>query len=188
MYFETDPHMSDELILAFGKKLRTDFYENIHTFVDSIPLMDKEELYEMHSDFCSRLGMTFSHGDYCKIDVVKEKDKTAEKLYKRSLSYHPNHRAYLGLGILKQKNKAYKESIKNLSEGIEFFPESEDLNLCLGISYMSLRDYNRAISYFSKFPEAKQANYHLARCYNELGDSEKEAAFLEKFEILDKGP
>ncbi len=188
MYFETDPHMSDELILAFGKKLRTDFYENIHTFVDSIPLMDKEELYEMHSDFCSRLGMTFSHGDYSKIDVVKEKDKTAEKLYKRSLSYHPNHRAYLGLGILKQKNKAYKESIKNLSEGIEFFPESEDLNLCLGISYMSLRDYNRAISYFSKFPEAKQANYHLARCYNELGDSEKEAAFLEKFEILDKGP
>jgi radical SAM superfamily enzyme YgiQ (UPF0313 family) len=82
MYFETDPHLSDELILAFGQKLRSDYYENIHKFVEAIHLVDKEDLYEAHADFCSRLAMTFSHGDYSKIDVIRDKDKIAEKLYR----------------------------------------------------------------------------------------------------------
>ncbi len=187
MYFETDPNLSDELILAFGKKLRTDYYENIHKFVDAIHLVDKEDLHEMHADFCSRLAMTFSHGDYSKIDVIRDKDKIAEKLYKKSLGYYPNHRAYLGLGIVKQKAEAYKESIEVLSEGIEVFPDSKALNVCLGLNYLNLGDYEAALKYFNKFPDSKDALYHAATCYKGLGDSEKESTCLEKRQRLEQG-
>ena len=168
MLSDTDPSLSDELILAFGKKLRTEFYDNIHAFVDSIHLIDKKELYEMHSDFYSRLGMTFSHGDYSKIETIKGKNEIAEKLFHKSLSYYPNHRAYLGLGIIKQKKREYEESIRILSKGIESFPDSEDLNICLGINYMNLKDHKTALSYFLKFPDSKESMYQAARCYKEL--------------------
>jgi len=186
MYFETDPNLSDQLILDFGRKLRSEFYKNIDTFVDSIDLKDEKELYKMHSDFCSRLGMTFSHGDYSNIEAIQEKDKIAEKLFEKSLFYYPNLRAYLGLGILNQKKRSYEESIEILSQGFESFPDSEELNICLGISYMNLNDYNSALSYLLKFPDSKDANPHIARCYKELGDDEKESLFLEKYSNLDR--
>jgi radical SAM superfamily enzyme YgiQ (UPF0313 family) len=166
MYCETDSGLPDELILAFGNKLRTSFYENVHCFAQSVHLLDRRELYGEHADFCSRLGMTFSHGDYSKIDAVKEKDETAEKLFARSLEYHPHHRAYLGLGIVKQKKKEHEESIRILSEGLRHFPNSEDLSLCLGISYMNIGDYKRALTCFSKFPDSKAAQAYMARCHD----------------------
>ena len=187
MYFETDADLSDELVLAFGKKLRTDYYENIHKFVDAIHLVDREDLYEMHADFCSRLAMTFSHGDYSRIDLIRDSDGLAEKLYRKALNYHPNHRAFLGLGIMKQKGRAYKESIEVLLEGIEYFPQSQDLNICLGLSYMNLRDYETALEHFLKFPKSKEALCHAATCYKELGDFEKESAYLEKCQNLEQG-
>ena len=187
MYFETDPNLSDELVLAFGNKLRTDYYENIHNFVDAVHLVDREDLHEMHADFCSRLAMTFSHGDYSKIDVIRHRIEMAEKLYKKALSYHPDHRAYLGLGIINQKARAYKESIEVLLEGIEYFRDSQELNICLGLSYMNLRDYDRALEHFLKFPESKDALHHAASCYRELGDSKNESATLEKYHNLNQG-
>ena len=95
MYLETDPNLSQELILAFGNTLRTDYYESLPDFVNGIELIDKEEFYEMHADFLSRLAMTFAHGDYATIEGIKEKENIAERLYKKALSYHPDYRAYL---------------------------------------------------------------------------------------------
>jgi radical SAM superfamily enzyme YgiQ (UPF0313 family) len=187
MHFETDPNLSDQLILDFGKKLRAAFYEKIHAFVDSIDLKDEEELYPMHSDFYSRLGMTFSHGDYSNVEAIQDKDKAAEKLFEKSLFYYPNVRAYLGLGILNQKKRSYEKSIKFLSQGIESFPDSEELNICLGISYMNLNDYHSALSCLLKFPDTKDVNYHIAQCYKELGDHEKESLFLMKASKSDEG-
>ena len=170
-YFETDPNLAQETVFAFGKKLRTELYENIDQFVESVSLVDKQELYEMHSDFWSRLGMTFSHGDYSKIEAIKDKDKIAERLFKKSLSYYPNHRAYLGLGLIKQNRKEFEESVKILSKGVELFPESEELNLCLGINHMNLGDYNKALSYLLKLQHSKEASYYIEQCYKQLGDS-----------------
>ena len=184
MYFETDPDLSFELIAAFGKKLRTCFYDNINSFIDKIELTDKKEFYKSHSDFCSRLAMTFSHGDYSEIDAIKEKEKIAEKLYKKSLKYHIDHRAYLGLGIIKQKKGLFEESVEILSEGVKYFSESESLNICLGISYMNLEKYLKALAYFLKFQDSKAALYHSANCYRALGDFEKETAFLKKIHLL----
>jgi len=182
MYFETDPSLSQELILAFGEKLRTTFYENLPGFIDAIELINKKELNEMHSDFLSRLGMTFTHGDYAQVETIKEKEKIAERLYERSLDYHPDHRAYLGLGIIRQKNGEYEGSVRLLWEGIKYFPHSEPLNLCLGISYMNLGEYDKALPYFLKFQDSKDAVYHIAGCYRALGDFEKESDFVKKFQ------
>jgi len=164
MYFETDPTMNDELILAFGNKLRTAFYKRVHSYADSIELLDRGDLYPWHADFCSRLGMTFSHGDYSRIQEVKEKLETAEKLFKKSLGYYPDGRAYLGLGMIKQREGKFEESVKILEEGLSHWPESEDLILCLGVSYMNLRDFRSALDCFSKFPESRAARAYIDEC------------------------
>ena len=163
MYFETNPDMSQEMVLAFGEKLRTEYYRNLPRFVGSIELIDKSEFYEMHADFYSRLAMTFSHGDYAGIEAIREKEEIAERLYKKALDYHSDHRAYLGLGIIKQKNGTYEESIAILLEGLRYFPQSEQLNICLGISYMNSGDYKEALSYFLKFPDSKEASYYIEK-------------------------
>ncbi len=169
-YFETDPNLSREVVFQFGKRIRTEMYENMNCFVESVNLIDKKELYEMHSDFCSRLGMTFTHGDYAKVEAIEDKDKIAEKLFAKSLSYYPNHRAYLGLGMIKQNNKKFEEAVRILSKGVELFPESEELSLCLGITYMNLRDYDTALSYLMKLQHSKEASYYIEQCHKELGD------------------
>ncbi|RLB30711.1 MAG: B12-binding domain-containing radical SAM protein [Deltaproteobacteria bacterium] len=168
MYFETDPNLSDELIVSFGKKLREDFYENVHAYAGAIRLIDKKELYNHHADFCSRLGMTFSHGDYSRIEAVKQKLETAEYLYGKSLSYAPNSRAYLGLGIVMQRQGSFEESISLLSEAIEAFPDDEHLHLCLGVSYMNIGDFGSALFHFSKFPNSKTANSYADQCRRAL--------------------
>jgi anaerobic magnesium-protoporphyrin IX monomethyl ester cyclase len=170
MYFETDPTMNDELILAFGKKLRTSFYKRVHSYADSIELVDRKDLYPWHADFCSRLGMTFSHGDYSKIQQVRQKVETAEKLFRKSLGYHPDHRAYLGLGMIRQRKGEFKESVRILEEGLFHWPESEDLNLCLGISHMNLQDFRAALDHFSKFPESRAAGTYIDECKKRMKD------------------
>lgn len=171
IYFQSDPDLSQDMILAFGQKLRSNYYENLAGFADEIEVIDDKELFEMHSDFFSRLGMTFDYGDYANIEAIKDKDSIAERLYKKSLTYYPDHRAFLGLGIIKQKKEEYIQSAKILSEGVEYFPESEQLNMCLGISYMNLREYNKALPYFLKFKDSKEANYYITACNEALGIS-----------------
>jgi anaerobic magnesium-protoporphyrin IX monomethyl ester cyclase len=165
-YFETDPRLSQESVFAFGKRLRTELYENINHFVEAVDLIDKEELYEMHSDFWSRLGMTFSHGDYSKIEAIKDKERIAEKLFRKSLSYYPNNRAYMGLGLIQQDRRDFKGAVKILSEGVEIFPESQELNLCLGISYMNLGNFNKALTYLLKLEHSKEGDYYISKCYH----------------------
>jgi len=168
IYFQSDPDLSQDMILAFGQKLRKNYYENLAGFVDKIEVIDNKELYEMYADFFSRLGMTFDYGDYATIEDIKDKDKISERLYKKSLNYYPDHRAFLGIGIIKQKMGEYIQSAKILSEGVEYFPENEQLNICLGISYMNLREYNKAVPYFLKFKDSKKANYYITACNEAL--------------------
>ncbi len=167
-YFETDPLLSQESVFAFGDKLRNYLYENINHFVESVDLIDNEELYEEHADFLSRLGMTFSHGDYSMVEAIENKDGIAEKLFRKSLDYYPNDRAYLGLGMLQQKNRRFEEAVEILSKGVELFPDSEDLSLCLGISYMNIGNYNAALSRLQKMQDSKEATYYIEKCQQEL--------------------
>ena len=182
--FEKDPELSKELILAFGKKLKAAFYQNLPKFAETIELIDKPEMYLLHADFLSKLAMTFSHGDYAKIEAIKDKDNIAERLYRRSLEYYPDHRAFLGLGILLQKKRAFPESIRILGQGLGCFPESQPMNMCIGISFMNLGDYQKALDYFLKFQDSKEVLFHIANCYQALGETEKALPFMKKYNAM----
>jgi len=184
MYFESDPQLSKDMILAFGQKLRSDYYSHLQEFADAVQLVDNKDLYKSHADFLSRLAMTFSHGDYAVIEAIPEKEEIAQRLYKRALSYHPNQRAYIGLGIIKQKHREYEESVRILAEGMKQFPESESLNTCLGISYMNLGQYEKALECFRKFPDSREKLRYIASCYQALGEVEKESSVLRRIERL----
>ena len=184
MYFETDANLTRELMLAFGQKLRASFYGNLATYVEALKLIEKKDLYPSHSDFYTRLAMTFDHGDYSRIDAIENKEKIAEKLYKRALMYSPNKLAYLGLGILNQKNGDNQKSIEILKKGLSYFPDDAQLNICLGISLMNLGDYDHALSRFLAFRGNKDAVNYAAKCYEALGDEKNAAAFDEIFESM----
>ena len=183
-YFETDAKLSRDAVISFGKKLRTTYYKSLPEIVDAIELIDKKEFYPMHADFCSRLGMTFDHGDYAGNQDIKGKDNIAEKLYLKALTYHPDPRAYLGLGILNQKKKDYGESVQILSKGVEHFPGNEQLILCLGISHMNLADFETALSFFLKFQHSKQCLGFIVACYHELNDVQNASAYQKKLESM----
>ena len=180
MYFENDERLSRELVVSFGNELKKCFYENIQHFADQIELVDIRKLYSSHSNFYSRLAMTFSHGDYSRIDAIKNKENIAEKLFEKSLHYYPDHTAYLGLGIIKQKKGKYEESEKILSEGLRYYSDSEHINMCLGLSLMNLKKYPKAILCFQKFQNSKDALLNISNCYKAMGDVEKENLYLKK--------
>lgn len=176
MYFETDPRLSQDMILAFGQRLRADYFSYLPEFADAIELIDEKALYESHADFLSRLAMTFSHGEYAAIEDIPGKEEVAQRLYGRSLSYYPNQRAYLGLGIIRQKKRNYEESVRILSEGVSQFPDDESLATCLGISYMNLSRFEEAREVFQKFSDSPNVLPYISACYRALGDSEKESS------------
>ena len=112
--------------------------------------------------------MTFTHGDYAGVEEIKNKDRIAETLFRKSLSYGNDHRAYLGMGILKQKMREFEGSIKILEDGLKYFPESEMLSICLGVSCMNLGAFEKAITIFSRFPESKDAKMYIKKCREAL--------------------
>ena len=169
------------MILAFGAKLRSSYWENLPEFVEAIRLIDNKELYPQHAKFLSRLAMTFDHGDYSAIVGIQYKKRLAERLYQQSLTYFPDAEAYLGLGILNQKKGAHQEAVKFISQGLSHFPNDARLNICLGVGLMNLAQYDQALARFLEFPAEKDAVQFAARCYEAMGDPEKAAVFMEKY-------
>lgn len=169
MYFEFDSNLDQEKVLAFGNRLRNAFYSNVHTYVQRLELLEKKDLIEKHADFYSRLGMTFSHGDYAQIEQIPHKDTTAEACYLKSIEYGPNPRAYLGLGMLNQKKQAFEKAVDILSQGVAHFPDDSELNMCMGVSYLNLQQYQNAASYFKKCPPNRDTAFFLEECHKGLG-------------------
>jgi len=184
MYFETDPALTREMILAFGQKLRSAFCENLPGYVEALRLIDDKDLYPQHSSFYSRLALTFDHGDYSAIDGIKHKDRLVEKLYRQSLNYFPNAEAFLGLGIINQKKGDHREAAAILTEGLSHFPNDVRLNICLGVGLMNLAQYDQALARFLDYPNEKDAVQFAARCYEALGQDSKAAAFVEKYKKM----
>ncbi len=164
MYFETDPRLPAESVLAFGRELRDTFHASLPGFAESIELLDDEEFYPLHADFLSRLGMTFSLGDYAAVDAIPAKRKTARRLFERALGYHPDPRAFLGLAVLEQKEGNYPESIRILNRGLACFPGSETLSQCLAVSLMNLGRHAEARECLARLPDSSQTAALLRQC------------------------
>ena len=105
--------------------------------------------------------------DYSRHKSIPDKERVAEELFRKALDYAPDHRAFLGLSLLLQKRCKWNASIQLLKEGLEWFPSSEHIHLALGVNYMNRREYDEAISWFSKFSHSKKARYYIAICEEE---------------------
>jgi anaerobic magnesium-protoporphyrin IX monomethyl ester cyclase len=135
LYFETDATLSKAAVLAFGRRLREGYLSLLPEFAGQIELVEDPEMYPLHADFLSRLALTFSHGDYATNPLVEDNLATAVMLFKRSLHYHPNHRAFWGLGLVYQHLQRFDESLAILQQGIQHHSASPELRMALANSH-----------------------------------------------------
>jgi len=62
--------------------------------------------------------------------------------------------------------------------GLGVFPDNEQLNICLGLSYMNLGKYEKALESFLKFRNSEHAAPHIAECYRVLEERESGSEFV----------
>jgi radical SAM superfamily enzyme YgiQ (UPF0313 family) len=164
LYYQTDPQLDEAKVLRYGRQLRQGFWRGLPGYCRAIDLVDDPELAPFHADFLSRLGMTFTHGDYAAIDAIEDKSHLAEMLFRRALTYFPHQRAYLGLGILLQKAGRHAACRTLLEEGVRHYPRIKELHLCLAVSLIALRETAQAVETLTPFKTDSQAAAYLAYC------------------------
>jgi len=164
MYFETDPSLSAEQVLEYGRMLREAFHRGLPGFVQALAPIDDPDFHPFHADFFSRLAMTFDQGDYARVEAIPDKPRLAEALYRRALGYHPDARAYLGLGLLNQKAGRHQDSADILTSGLSHFPDDEHLLMCLAVSLMNLGRFKEALTLLERCPNQPQAMQLTAAC------------------------
>jgi anaerobic magnesium-protoporphyrin IX monomethyl ester cyclase len=168
MYFETDPALSAEQVLEYGRMLREAFYRGLPDVVAALDPVDDPEFHALHADFFSRLAMTFDQGDYAGVEAIPDAPRLAEGLYRRALGCHPDARAFLGLGILGQKAGRYQDSADILAAGVSHFPENEHLRMGLAVSLMHLGRFREALASVERCPDQPQALQLAAACREAL--------------------
>ncbi len=184
MYFETDDRLMRDDILGYGRLLRKTFYRNLGEYVRAVELIDDKSLYPWHADFYSRLGMTFSHGDYADIEDIIDKEELATFCYQKALEYHPDHRAYLGLGVARQKAGDLHGSNQILSQGLTRFNDSEQLHLCQGINHLNLKAYDDALAHLLPYRTSPHVLPYIIACYRAKGDESQAAHHSERLASL----
>ena len=187
LYFETDEGLTREQVLAFGRRLREGYFAMLPDFAARIELEEDPELFALHADFLSRLALTFSHGDYAANPLVADSLETAIRLFERSLDYHPDHRAFWGLGLVYQHLKRLDESVEILQRGVAHHPASIDLHLALANSLMRLERYPEARKGLEVVADHPQALELLIRCCRLMGDRPGERTWLQRLRGLDSG-
>jgi radical SAM superfamily enzyme YgiQ (UPF0313 family) len=167
-WFEVDEDLDFDQVQQFGNALRKAFYDHLPQFAENVRLSDDPSLSSFHADFLSRLGMTFSHGDYSTDDRITDPDGTAKVLFERALTCHPNLRAFLGLGMLFLKHRHLDTAIQILDQGLNHFPGSKDLGLCKGICLMNQHRFAEARAWLSPFKHHADVGHYLAVCQQHL--------------------
>jgi hypothetical protein len=169
-YFTTDPALSRDQVLSWGRTLRRHFHQRLPEYIGAVDLTDDPDLHTAHADFCSRLGMTLDHGEYAGIEDIPETEAQAQRLYRRSLDFAPDARAYLGLAIDRQKNGRHTDAIRLLGEGVDYFPDDEALHTCLAVSYMNTGQWDRATANLEAFDRSPHVLPHLMECHRQMGN------------------
>ncbi|WP_457553785.1 radical SAM protein [Desulfobacula sp.] len=173
-WFEVDETLDFKKVKAFGDKLRSEFYNNLDTFAQKLNLVDIKELYPFHADFLSRLAMTFSLGEYAGNPRIKNQEKIARILYDRALSYAPDPKAFLGLAMLLQKERAFNKAITLLEKGLNHLPGNKDLNICMGVCLMNTGQFKTALLFFEKFSEFPGISQYINICHQNISGQKYE--------------
>ncbi|MFZ7126004.1 MAG: radical SAM protein [Desulfobacterales bacterium] len=167
-YFETDPDLSREMVLDHGRRLRTGFLRMLPDLVEGIPLIDSPEFRPLHADFLSRLAMTFHRGDYAGVPEIPDAAGIARRLYDQALGYHPDPRAYLGLGMLDQELGRFAEAGAWLEQGLQAFPEDTELAICLAVCHMNTGRFDAALERLLALGENARTRQLVAECRRQL--------------------
>jgi Tfp pilus assembly protein PilF len=108
-------------------------------------------------------------------------------LFERSLAYHPDHRAFWGLGLVYQHMRRFDESVAILQRGIQHYNDSVDLHTALANNLMRLNRYPEARQCLEPFPDHPQAVEQLVRCCRFMGDREGEQTWRRRLKRLQQG-
>lgn len=168
LYFETDPAMDGETVRTYGRTLRDGFHHMLPTFAEDIDLVDDPDFNPLHADFLSRLAMTFHQGDYARIDAIPDKNETAAKLYRRALDYHPDARAFLGLGMLGQHRNDFTAASEILNRGLAHYPKDTALQVCMAVNDMNQGGYREALQRLQQMDPTPQTREWISRCRKEM--------------------
>ncbi len=168
LYFEHDPEMDQALIRDFGRYLRNSYHQLLPEFVQQIELKKDPDLTKYQAGFLSRLGMTFSHGDYAAVDSTMDSLQVALELYQRALSLYPDHRAYWAMALVYQRQTRWGRAVHILNAGLTHFPTSEALSICMGISLMQTAKYQEALEHLLPHAHSDQAAVYIERCRRAL--------------------
>ncbi len=163
-WFEIDNQLDFEKVKDFGDELRKTFYNHLDEFSQNLDLVVKKDMYSFHADFLSRLGLTFSHGEYAVDTRIKNQEETATRLFERALSYAPDARAFLGLAMQKQKSRDFNGAVTVLENALAQFPANKDLNLCMGVCLMNKRRFKSALKFFEPFKEIPETRHYMNIC------------------------
>lgn len=171
LYFEHDPDLDQETVLAFGRHLRSTYQRLLPQFARQIELNPNPDLREAQAGFFSRLGMTFSHGDYATLDGQTDTSQVALELFERALRICPDHRAYWGTALVYQRRAAWEQAVAVLSTGLTHFPDSEELAVCLGTTLMQVGQFERALDHLLPHAHSGRVAAYIDRCRRELARS-----------------
>ena len=185
LYFETDEGLTRDRVLEFGRRLREGYFAMLPEFASRIGLADDPSLFPLHADFLSRLALTFSHGDYATNPLVADSLKTAISLFKRSLDYHPDHRAFWGLGLVYHHLRRLEESVEILQQGVAHHPTSVDLRTALANSLMRLNRHPEARKRLEAAADHPQVMELLIQCCRLMGDRQGERTWAKRLGRLD---
>ncbi|MGA6926712.1 MAG: radical SAM protein, partial [Desulfosarcina sp.] len=185
-HFETDETLDHTTILNFGRRLRQDYFAMLPEFTERIELLEDPALHRLHADFLSRLALTFSHGDYAVNPLVANSLETAVGLFERSLDYHPDHRAFWGLGLVYQQMRRFDESVGVLRQGIVHHPTSIDLHLTLAESLMRQKRYPEARTCLEALPQTPGSIEPIIRCCQLMGDREAAHRWRERLKNIEQ--
>ena len=84
-------------------------------------------------------------------DNLQTQPAYAEIIAQQLLRTSPNHPDGLQLlGLIKQQNQQYDESIELLSKAIEVNPQNADNYNNIALSYANLNDFDKAIEHLNK--------------------------------------
>lgn len=127
LYYETDAELDADTVRAYGRLLRETFHRWVADFAIQIKLKDDASLFAEQADFLSRLGMTFSHGDYARVEGPRHPEDVARQLYQRALSLYPDHRAFWGAALIHLKRGELAAAVEMLQRGLRHHPRSPQL-------------------------------------------------------------
>jgi anaerobic magnesium-protoporphyrin IX monomethyl ester cyclase len=177
LYFESDPQMNKDTVLAWGKKLRQTYHQWLPQFALDLNLPSHISLQTEQADYLSRLGLTFSHGDYSQLSSPEQSKKVAVALFERALAICPDHRAYWGLALCCQDRRDWPKAAAVLDQGLGHFPESRQLRICRGIICFHQKQFKQALTHLLPFKADQQTWAYLALCYQALGEPSRAAKF-----------